>query len=588
MRQHLVLIGVVSFALLLFALMGAALASHDPALLLQDAETEPNNDFSNADDVTSPGFVTGVLSNTNQTGIVPDTLDYFQTNTIAGRQYRASLSVLQNPGGMSLLLRLYDGDRYLIDHSVSSPSNASITWTAYQDSHYVLVEALQVQTDTVLLANYRLDIDELASTPTPTSTPLPGADDYEPNDSRATAFPLPIATSASAPNANFFPADDEDWYAFYVKSGRHYRAWTSNLTGVDSYLEVFRSDGSRVGGDNDGGGGFASSFEWQSSYDGYYFIHVTNLVTSDQYDTYDLQVAETADSGTVVPTSTPPPIAGIDSCENNSSFDTACVIAANQSRVFNLISPFGTGPDNDFYRIWIKPGLLVECGTSNLSPGVDPNMIVYDSNRNALGGNDDVSPGDYNSAFSYLSTYRGWLYLLIGTGDRTPSDLANSDYTLRCDVHTPGFGTPTIASGGTHTPPPAATLTATPVPNGTVPSAQSLTVRALTTPASVHAETPAPRFIPISLLVYYDANDDGQPGAGEGIAGISSRAYEEATGQFLAQGFTDEAGSLEFTVAARGSVRIDVPFFGFSQLVTGDGANIYLRVPHHASLAGIQ
>nr|HID14048.1 hypothetical protein [Anaerolineae bacterium] len=81
--------------------------------------------------------------------------------------------------------------------------------------------------------------------------------------------------------------------------------------------------------------------------------------------------------------------------------------------------------------------------------------------------------------------------------------------------------------------------------------------------------------------------DDHQPGAGEGIAGISAQAYEAATNQLLAQGFTDEQGSLEFTVAAQGPVRVSVPFFGFSQLVAGEGASIYLRIPPQMLPGGV-
>jgi hypothetical protein len=80
-------------------------------------------------------------------------------------------------------------------------------------------------------------------------------------------------------------------------------------------------------------------------------------------------------------------------------------------------------------------------------------------------------------------------------------------------------------------------------------------------------------------VVYYDANGDGEPGAGEGIAGISVKAYEAAANQQLAQQFTDEQGYLEFTVSARGPVRVSIPFFGFSQLVSGEEATVRLRVP---------
>jgi len=211
-------------------------------------------------------------------------------------------------------------------------------------------------------------------------------------------------------------------------------------------------------------------------------------------------------------------------------------------------------------------------------------MIVFTgpSWENAIGGNDDREPGDYNSYFSYYATYEGWLYLLLGTGDRTPSNVHSSNYTLLCGMHVPGqTSTPGPKDGSTPAPTPGA-QTATPAPPGSpaaTPTPAEVMVRPLTTPTPVPDTTPAPRFIPISLLVYYDANDDHQPGAGEGIAGVSAQAYEAAINQLLAQGFTDEQGNLEFTVAAQGPVRISVPFFGFSQLVAGEGASIYLRVP---------
>jgi hypothetical protein len=219
---------------------------------------------------------------------------------------------------------------------------------------------------------------------------------------------------------------------------------------------------------------------------------------------------------------------------------------------------------------------------------VDTNMIVYDGNRNGIGGNDDVELGDYRSRFAYFSTYEGWLYILVGHGGRLPvSELKDSNYKIKCDMEVPGQTPATSTPRPDSTPEPSTPdKTPTPRPSGspiaTPAPAQDLTVRPLTTPTPV-PDTPAtpsaPRFIPISLLVYYDAKEDQQPGAGEGIAGISAQAYEVATNQLLAQGFTDEQGNLEFTVSAQGPVRVSVPFFGFSQLVAGEGASIYLRVP---------
>ena len=373
--------------------------------------------------------------------------------------------------------------------------------------------------------------------------------------------------------ANFYPDDsDEDWFRFWVKNDKWYQVTTSNLSGVDTYLQIRDKNNGVIEGDDDGGGGLASQTSWQANYDGYYYIRVTNQVNTS--GSYNMSVQE-SDAPPAGATATPvSPTSGIDACEDNSDFDRACVIAADKSYTFNLVPPFGS-VDNDYFKIWVKPGFIFKCATSDLDPGVDPNMIVYDKDRNGIGGNDDVEIGDYNSAFSYYATYEGWLYVLVGTGDRTPSDIDNSNYTLLCSRQTPG-------QTSTATPIPGSPA-ATPVP--TSPPAptpvQELAVRPLTTPTppSGPAATPVSRFIPINLLVYYDSNNDRQPGAGEGIAGISAQAYEAATNQLLAQGFTDEQGNLEFTVSAQGPVRVSLPFFGFSQLVAGEGASVYLRIP---------
>jgi hypothetical protein len=234
--------------------------------------------------------------------------------------------------------------------------------------------------------------------------------------------------------------------------------------------------------------------------------------------------------------------------------------------------------DNDYFKLRIKPGYNYECATSDLDAGIDPNMIVYDQNRNGIGGNDDVEPGDLNSYFSYYATYEGWLYVLVGYGDRTPSDIYNSSYTLECKAAIPGEPTatpvPTGVPGATSTP----RVTAAPP---TATTAVGPKIRPLTTPTPKPESPSESVVLPISLLIYYDANGDGQPGAGEGVAGISAQAYEASTNSLLVQGITDEQGYLEFTVNAQGPVRVTVPFFSFSQLVT-DEATIRLRVQSSA------
>ena len=590
MKRTLLLTGSAAFVLMLLTLISAAVAAPGNIPLLQSVETEPNDTFGEANLVSIPVSVSGLISPSNN---LPD-LDFFQMYTDFGREYEASLTIWANDD-LPLKLWLYDGNQDVIKSSASSASSIIMGWTSNSGSHYIQIEAISGITRT---ANYRLDVSRVAVTPEPTDTPEPGSDPYEPNDSKSDAHVFPVVTQANATDANFVPSGtDQDWFRFYVKSGRRYRASTRNLVGVDTYLEVFNASDSRVADDNDSGGGFASLAEWEASYDGYYYIKVTNQVgTSTGGDTYDLRV-EQLDAAATATSRPAAPNPDADRCDRtelgNYDFDHACVISSDVSEQFSFVPPPYGGADNDFFRICVKPGLLFECGTSYLSAGVDPNLIVYDHNRNAIGGNDDIEPGNFNSFLAYYATYEGWMYVLVGTGDRTPSNLSNSNYTLRCDLQVPGeaTATPTGEPGLTNTPRPtqgSEPPTATPrSPAATPTPFAGLSIRTLTTPTPVPVTTPAPRFVPIRLLVYYDGNSDQQPGAGEGISGISAQAYEVATNQLLAQGFTDEQGNLEFTVAAQGLVRVSVPFFSFSQLVGGEGASIYVRVPPQSLPSGI-
>ncbi|MDY6875273.1 MAG: PPC domain-containing protein [Chloroflexota bacterium] len=585
-RTHVVLLmAMAGVGLLLMAIsaMAGRGFSHAAPLAQTTNESEPNNSCSEANEIALAAPVLGAIDPITDT-------DWFYVATQSGLPYYASAAMTAPE--FKVRLCVYDENCHLMSPcSSASASNVDLSWTAAGSRHYLEIEKYDAITDTTKTTSYLLEVVQEyvsppTSTPTPSATPSPWEDDYEQNDSFAQAYSLPVETSVTLVGleglANFYPLGDEDWFKFWAKDGKWYQATTGSLSGVDTYMEVRDQNNSIVKNDDDGGGGYASQAKWEAEYDGYYYIRLTNKVQTT--GSYDLSIEESAPSSGPSPTPAPGADTQADSCEDNLDFAHACVIPANQPQTFNLVPPYG-GVDNDFFKIWVKPGFIFECATSNLSPGVDTNMIVFNgpSWDNAVGGNDDVEPGNYDSYFAYYSTYEGWLYLLVGTGDRTPSNIYDSNYTLRCDMRMPGQ-TSTPESTGAPTPAPtsdsqAATPTLSSSPVATPVPSEDLTVRTLTTPTPVPATTPAPRFIPISLLVYYDANDDHQAGAGEGIAGVSAQAYEAATNQLLAQGFTDEQGGLEFTVAAQGPVRVSVPFLGFSQLMAGEGASIYVRVP---------
>lgn len=330
---------------------------------------------------------------------------------------------------------------------------------------------------------------------------------------------------------------------------------------------------------------------------GPYYFKVFQITPLCSGGTYHLEA--NALSPTPTPTSTPGPTAtptsppptgipGADRFEPNYDFDHASTIATNITYDnLNFIPWGGATEDNDFYKVWVKPGLLYTCETLNLAPGVDTNIIIYDHNRNPLGGNDDVTMGDYRSRISYLSTYEGFLYVLVGHGGRIPfSDVQNSTYSLRCSMEVPGLPTPAptatprdtpISHKDEATPTPTST---SPLPTATPENLGELSVRLISTPTPPPAQvTPAPRFVPLDILVYYDANNDHSPGAGEGIAGLRIVAYDTHTGEQVTEGVTDEVGRLRFTAAVRGAVRIFIPYLGVGRVVEGgEGASVYIRI----------
>ncbi|HID89993.1 MAG TPA: hypothetical protein EYP52_09860 [Anaerolineae bacterium] len=249
----------------------------------------------------------------------------------------------------------------------------------------------------------------------------------------------------------------------------------------------------------------------------------------------------------------------------------------------NFVPWGGAGEDNDFYKIWVKPGLLYTCETLDLAPGVDTNMIVYDANRNPIGGNDDVELGDYRSRFSYFSNYEGYLYILVGHGGRLPlAEVENSSYSLRCSMTVPGQATVTPTPRPTRTPRPPRTPTppTSPVATPTLPPEAALEVRLLSTPTPPPpVGTPAPHFVPVDVWVYYDADNDHGPDPGEGVSGIPVLAYDTTTGSEVARCFTEMSGHCQFTVAVHGQVRISIPYLSIDYVIGEEGATLYVRIP---------
>jgi len=492
-------------------------------------------------------------------------------------------------------------------------------YTPFGATFYILIQATVPVTDTQFKP-YRLKVchsdDIVNPTPLPPPTPVGASPDpYEPND-------LPSIVQSQTPirsfvnvgqqltNLNFYTQPntgtldlgDVDWYFFYGRGGAVYRVTTEVQPGVDTELFIYRPDQLPASNAFTTTGLLASNDDYQplnrgsqvtfvAPFDGLFWIKIWNKDKSPRVagQTYNLSVVELAPNtptptNTPLPTFTPTPFpAGADQYEYNGDFDFATLIAPGVKYSGLTFVPFQPPTpdtvDNDFFKLPVKQGVFYTCETQDLAGGADTNIIVYNQDRVAIGGNDDISPEDkaqgrFQSRFSWLSAYTGYAYILVG--DVNPPRAGEAQvrsYSLICYIGLPATPTPTPdPNPPTATPPP---LPPTPLPPEPTPTpfptpraAQNLVVQRFDAPRPTIGPTPTPRVLLIDLHIFNDFNRNNLLDAGEGIANVSARLSDERTGVPLAQGFTDADGRARFSLNANGPIRVSVPSFNFSAVVT--------------------
>lgn len=457
----------------------------------------------------------------------------------------------------------------------------------------------------VSIATNTLTVVNPTATPTPTRTPTPEANIYadalEPNNTIQDASTL-LVDSGQKCSLTLWPVGDLDYFRFSAKTGSVYQITTANLSaGLDTYMTVYDANFNVVGTNDDyqetGG---SSQFTVTPGLDGFYFVQISNLSpTNPASQTYCIEVEQ------VIPTATPTPeLLPTDPYEDNGNFSIAALIATNTTYSANFVPPIPPGPDNDFYQLWIKPGIYYNCQTFELSGVTDTNMILYDQNYNGLAGNDDKAPGDLGSEVDYFSTYTGWLFVLVGNYTTPPYDESPQfTYKLMCtaDASTPTptpTATPTprppTTGGGGGSVPPTATLIPSPTPEkpGTpvseIPTATPRPViifEPLPTPTSAASGA---QFAMLNVTVYYDENENFQVEQSEGIVNVQVSLYDSITGEWLAFGYTNEAGVVPFgPFEVSGPILVTVPYLGFSQIVAADSGSLQVRIAPQTLPSGI-
>lgn len=405
------------------------------------------------------------------------------------------------------------------------------------------------------------------------------------------AVGVPPGTSALVPTI-------PDYYYINVFAGNLINVTMSPSSAGGNYnlgLNVYNNSQALILEDSDPST-FSASVSLVATYTGIMYFQVYQLNTAGTCSggTYSIAFTNVPPSptptGTLKPTATtgpsPTPYAGApnsDQFEPNNNFDQATTIGLNVKYSGLNFVQWNVNSDewdNDFFKVRVKPGMLVTCRTFDLKPGTDTNLILYDASLNGINGSDDVNraAGDLGSSVTYYITYEGWLYGLVGEGfSRSASEQAGTGYSYECIIGiqttpTPGPTATDSPDVPTRTPVP----TETPIPSPTLtPTPPFVKVNPLPTPTLPGLPT---QQVPVSLLTYYDANGNNKYDPGEGIVGVSARVIDLTTGKLLAQGLTDTTGRVSFTVSAPGAVQLVVPYFNRSEIILPSGKNVTIRV----------
>ena len=407
---------------------------------------------------------------------------------------------------------------------------------------------------------------EDAPTGVPTNEATLPPDRFEPNNEPETATAIGLQTETDLT----LIGEDVDAFTGYLKAGQTVQISTAVYEGLDTRLSLYWNGQLLAENDDRSPIDVGSLITWTAPADGWYVALVAKATIYDgRYDLTTALVEPTATptavptampSPTPTPTSSPTPILQPDLAEPNNSPETARPVTPGVHTTYTV----GAG-DVDYFTFIAKAGSRYVCET--VTDQVDTLLTVVD-----MGSNDDRGVGRVDSSFTWTAAEEQTAVIRIEArgGSFGPYEFGCQAGTSQTAGSQPPAAAPanTLPAPATITPTPA-TITST----GSI----SLTVRHLgqrQPPTTVSTTY-------LRLLVYYDANNDRQPGPGEGIANVSVLAVD-SQGQNLARVFTNAQGEAIFNLAGETIARVIVPFVpGWSARVRAGELNndIVLGLP---------
>ncbi|HRQ42707.1 MAG TPA: hypothetical protein PLD25_32745 [Chloroflexota bacterium] len=405
--------------------------------------------------------------------------------------------------------------------------------------------------------------------PSPTGNGSLPPDRFEPNNDMNSATSIGLQTEPDLT----LTGEDVDYFTGYLKAGQMVRVSTFVYGGLDTRLKLYWGGQLVAENDDRSLSDVGSTVIFTAPADGWYIALVEKTTVYD--GVYDLETALTEPTATPTaaptltatptptPTPSPTPMMQPDLAEPNDSPETARPVTPGLRGTYTI----GAG-DVDYFTFIAKAGNRYACET--VTEQVDTLLTVVGISA-AIGVNDDRSVGRVDSYLTWTA-------------------VAEQPVIVKIEARGGSFGQYEFVCH--NVPPSPAPLPAPPMP----PAPAVTTSEPLTTTVSITAtghisltvqyigrvqsQTTLPT-THIRLLVYYDANNDRQPGPGEGIANVSVLAVN-VQGQPLARIFTNAQGEAIFNLASEAISRVIVPFVpGWSARVRVGEANndIVLGLP---------
>ena len=528
--------------------------SNTPDTNIYADSLEPNDDF------TNPAQLTANASPICNLTFWPiGDKDFFYFNTVVGEEYTIFADIQTT--GIDTFLTVYDPSGDVVatnDDGEDMGRSSEITFRAgTANTHFASVVNLDgsdpanktycislksvvpTETPTPTVTLTPSETPEPSSTPEPTATATVPGDGCEPNNEFGRACLIETNKKYSSidfrnPYGN---GPDKDWYRVWVKRGLTYTCLTEDLSGFnDTNMTLFDKNNRWLGSNDDRAvGDLGSEVTYRTTYDGYLYVLIEPYNTPDQDKgeefTYSLTCRSIAPTETPEPTATPLPTDTPDA--TNTPVPTNTPAATNTPSATN--TPMSTN---------------TPAATNTPVPTNTPNPTKTAAPTN--------TPRPTN------------------TPTRRPATGGGTGGTVRTNTPVPSF-TPTE--------------TATLEPTATLVPTETPTPRPVVNISTLPTATPeiiVPPSTTLDVILYYDINDNNQAEINEGIVDMVVVVYDNATGNLLSFGYTNEGGAVRFReLPVGGPVRISVPYLGFSQVVSGESTVVQLRIPSQQLPGGI-